>query len=128
MLIDRFSFCKRGHSSSTATETARVCSFVDVSNICGRREVVLSAGEVAVRDVMMGTRVVDVDMTATEKKPLFRLIRTLRSMEVGLAHQLLSFSGLTLKSDCAQVASQNEQFEQTRSSPGKSDCRGKQKP
>ena len=68
MLIDRFSFCERGYSSSVAVEKAIVCCFVDVSNNCGRREVVLSAGEVAVRDVMMGTRVVDVDMTDTEKK------------------------------------------------------------
>ena len=128
MLIDRFSFCERGYSSSVAAEKAIVCCFVNVSNNCGRREVVLSAGEVAVRDVMMGTRVFDVDMTDTEKKPLFRLIRTLRSMEVGLAHQPPRYSGLTLKSDCAQVASHNEQFEQTRSSPVKSDYQTKQKP
>ena len=68
MLIDRFRFCERGYSSSIAAEKAIVCCFVDVSNNCGRREVVLSAGEVAVRDVMMGTRVFDVGMTPTGQK------------------------------------------------------------
>ena len=54
---------------SHAAEKTIVHCFVDESNGRGRREVVLLiTGEVAVRDVMMDTRVVDVGMTATGQK------------------------------------------------------------
>ena len=59
----------------------------------------LPGGEVAIQDMVIGTQVVDVDMSRTgQKKQLLRLILLLRSMDVGwnLLTELQSCSGVVL--------------------------------